>query len=63
MRLRLDAVLRAKGMSRRDLATKLQKTTQFVNYIAKEERCNFTTVGQLAEALDVPERELLEFER
>lgn len=63
MKLRLDAVLMAQGMSRRDLALKMGKTTQYVGYLAKEGRCNFTTLSQLADALGVPERELLEFER
>uniref|UniRef100_A0A6M3JM98 Putative DNA binding, helix-turn-helix domain containing protein n=1 Tax=viral metagenome TaxID=1070528 RepID=A0A6M3JM98_9ZZZZ len=63
MKLRLEEVLTATGVSRRELAKRMNRTPQHVSYVCKMRRCNFATVRELAKALNVPERELVEFER
>ena len=63
MKLRLDAALKSMGVSRRQLADKMGVSTQHIAYLAAVQRCNFQTLARLAEVLDVPERELVEFER
>ena len=63
MQLRLEEVLSATGVSRRELARRMGRTPQHVSYVCRMRRCNFATLRELAKALCVPERELVEFER
>jgi len=62
MRLRLQEVLAATGVSRRELAQRMGRTHQHISYILKHRRCNFSTVSALALALGIPERELIEYQ-
>jgi len=62
MRLRLQEVLAATGVSRRELAQRMGRTHQHISYILKHRRCNFATVSALALALGIPEQELIQYQ-
>ena len=63
MRLRLQEVLQAAGITAADLAVQMGTTRQHVAYLLRVRRCNFQTIARLADALDLPEQELVEFDK
>jgi len=63
MKLRLREALESRGISQRELARRMGVDRQLVNHYVMSGRCTMPRVKMLAEALQIRELDLVEFER